>query len=103
MFFCGLLPAAAFAEGNGGNPAAKLTRGLVNIGTGFLEIPAQMAEQKKTDDTAFLWMVHGFFRGVMMGTARTLYGAWDILTFPVAPYNAPIMEPDTLIQPKHAS
>ncbi len=97
-FFCGLQPAAVLA---GGNPGVKLTRGLVNITTGWLEIPAQMTERKNMDDTSALWMVHGFIQGVTMGMGRTLYGVWDTLTFPVAPYDAPIMSPDTLIRPKH--
>ena len=101
--FCGLQQPAALAEETGGNPGAKLTRGLVNIGTGWLEIPAQISEQKKTDHTAILWMVHGLFNGVAMGLGRTLYGVWDTLTFPVAPYDAPIMNPDTLIRPKQNS
>ncbi len=92
-------PAAALA---GGNPGVKLTRGLLNIGTGWLEIPAQMEEQKKMDNSAGDWVIRGFFKGVGMGLARTLYGMWDILSFPVAPYDAPIMDPDTLIRPKHA-
>ena len=92
-------PAAALA---GGNPGVKLTRGLLNIGTGWLEIPAQMAEQEETDNSAGGWVFHGFLKGVAMGLARTLYGVWDILSFPVAPYDAPIMDPDTLIRPKHA-
>ena len=99
----GLQPADTVADqnaGKGGNPGTKLTRGILNLGTGWLEVPAQMAERKKTDHTAVWWMVHGAIYGVMRGTARTLYGVFDILTFPVAPYSAPIMQPDTLIKPK---
>ena len=95
-----LLPAAAFASGEGGNPGVKLARGITNLATGWMEIPVQMAEQKKTDTTAVLWAVHGFIRGLGIGGARTLYGVWDIVTFPLAPYDAPVMDPDTLIKPK---
>jgi len=99
VLFCGLQPADALA---GGNPGVKLTRGLLNIGTGWLEIPAQMEEQKKMDNSTGDWVIRGFFKGVGMGLARTLYGVWDVLSCPVAPYDAPIMDPDTLIRPKHS-
>lgn len=97
LLFLGLPASPALA---GGNPGVKLTRGIVNLATGWLEIPAQAAEQKKRDDTAVWWLVHGLVRGVMIGTGRTLYGAYDIITFPIAPYDAPMMDPDTLIDPK---
>lgn len=94
------LAAPAFAGGEGGNPGTKLSRGISNLATGWLEIPVQMAEQKETDPTHVMWFFHGLLQGMTVGGARTLYGFWEILTFPVAPYNAPYMEPDTLIQPK---
>ena len=82
------------------SPATKLTRGLVNTTTGWLEIPSQMAARKE-DGTVVLWMVHGFIYGTIMGFTRTLYGLYDIVTFPIGPYDTPRMEPDTLIAPKH--
>lgn len=82
------------------NPVTKLTRGAINATTGWLEIPNQMAERKE-DGTAVMWVVHGFVYGTIMGFTRTLYGLYDVVTFPVGPYDAPLMEPDTLIAPKH--
>ncbi len=95
-----LPPAAAFAGGDGGNPAVKLTRGIVNLASGWLEVPNQVAERKNLDSSTHWWITHGLVRGFMLATARTLYGVYDILTFPVAPYDAPLMAPDTLIAPK---
>lgn len=91
-----VLPGAAQAA----NPATKLTRGVVNITTGWLEIPRQMVE-RKDDGTVVWYMVHGFLYGTRMGITRTLHGLFDIVTFPIAPYDAPLMEPDTLIAPKY--
>lgn len=82
------------------NPATKLIRGVVNTGTGWLEIPNQMAARKE-DGTVVLWTVHGFIYGTLMSLTRTLYGLYDVVTFPIPPYDAPRMEPDTLIVPKH--
>lgn len=102
VLLTGFQSLAAPPDGGGesGNPGVKLARGVTNLATGWLEIPVQMAEQKKTDPTAVLWVIHGFLRGLAEGASRTLYGAWDIATFPVAPYDAPVMDPDTLIKPK---
>lgn len=94
------LATPVFAEEFGGNPATKLTRGVINLTTGWLEIPARMAEQKETDSTQVWWFFHGLFRGITVGATRTIYGLWETVTFPIAPYNAPFMEPDTLIKPK---
>lgn len=82
------------------NPATKLTRGIVNTSTGWLEVPNQMA-QRKGDGTVVMWTVHGLIHGLAIGLARTCYGLYDIVTFPVGPYDAPLMDPDTLIAPKH--
>ena len=96
--FVGLMPAPALAV----NPATKLVRGVVNTSTGWLEIPSQMAE-RQDDGTVMMWAVHGFVYGTIMGLTRTLYGLYDVITFPVGPYDAPLMDPDTLIAPKHES
>ncbi len=100
LLLSGFQPLSAFAEEFGGNPGTKLTRGIVNTTTGWLEVPAQMAEQKQEDSTQVWWFFHGLLRGGAMALGRTIYGLWDIVTFPIAPYNAPVMDPDTLIEPK---
>lgn len=82
-----------------GNPATKLTRGIVNLATGWIEVPVQMAERKSYDDTKVMWLVHGLLEGVRQAGRRTLMGAWDVITFPIAPYDRPTLDPDTLIEP----
>lgn len=99
LFFGVCSPAQAAGGGRGGNPVTKLIRGVVNVTTGWLEVPIQMVENK--DETLLLWIPHGFFQGLMQGGMRTFLGAWDILSFPLAPYDAPLLEPDTLIEPRH--
>ena len=90
-----LPPASAWAA----NPATKLSRGIVNLVSGWLEFPLKMAEEESRSDTKVLWIAHGTMRGLGAAGARTLYGLWDIVTFPVAPYNRPTLDPDTLIEP----
>lgn len=84
------------------NPATKLTRGIVNTTTGWLEIPHQMHE-RKGDGTTVWWTIHGFLYGTIMGITRTLTGVYDIATFPIGPYDGPLLQPDTLIDPNPSS
>lgn len=98
LLLCFVFPTSAQARGRSGNPAIKLARGIINLTTGWMEVPIQIAEHQ--DETFLLWIPHGFFQGLMQGGTRTFIGAWDIITFPVAPYDAPLLEPDTLIAPR---
>ena len=48
-------------------------------------------------------MLFRSFEGIQQAGRRTLYGAWDIATFPFPPYSSPTPEPTTLIAPKQFS
>lgn len=76
----------------------KLGRGAVNTTTGWLELPIRASKAK--DDTAVLWLAVGVFEGVTYGLTRTLIGIWDLVTFPIPPYDSILMEPETLITEK---
>jgi len=99
----GALPAFAmdagqYAEGAG----SKLGRGLVNTATGWGEIPMQSYVGSQEDGV--LGGVGGFFRGIGLGVARTLTGAFEIATFwaPVPEEFKPVMQPATVFDwPAH--
>lgn len=86
----------AYAEGG---PFTKLARGFVNATTGWLEVPFQFARHAPDKEVAFS-PIYGFFEGLRQAGARTLYGLWDIASFPAPPYDSPTPEPETLITPK---
>lgn len=86
------------AQADGKTPIHKLTRGGVNLATGWLEVPNQMIERRQ--ERSPLWFLHGTLFGLGMTAMRTLYGMYDIVTFPFPPYDQPVMDPDTLIQPR---
>ena len=90
-----LFPQPAFAD----TAMNKLVRGIVNLTTGWLEIPKEMAEREPDGTVVMGPVVHGFMQGLTHGTQRTLYGFWDILTFWAPPYEGPEKEPETLIDP----
>lgn len=89
-------PAGAAAESGGVGERAgkKLVRGVVNLGTGWLEI----LKQPYVIGQRHGWlagMLRGPIEGLGMVVARTVGGAYEILTFPVPipPGYRPMVEP----------
>ncbi len=81
-----------------GKMAHKLSRGVMNVLTGWMEIPYNMAETwKKTDP--FTGCVVGGIKGFFWGWARTCTGVFDIVTFPfpVPKDYDPLMEPEYIL------
>jgi putative exosortase-associated protein (TIGR04073 family) len=73
----------------------KLDRGLINIFTGWFEIPKNMGDAfaKKDYASAFFF---GLPKGVGMTIIRTGAGVYDTLTFlfPVPKDYKPVLEPE---------
>ncbi len=94
-----LAAAPAFAIDAGqyaAGASTKLGRGLLNTVTGWGEIPMQTVLGSEQDGV--LGGVGGFFKGIGLGVARTLAGAFEIATFwaPVPEQVAPVMQPATV-------
>lgn len=66
-----------------GGMSNKLVRGLTNITTGWLEIPKQICLTTKEEGLAKGLSV-GFVKGIGMTVVRTVSGAGETVTFPVA-------------------
>ena len=81
--------------------ATKLTRGAANFTTGWMELPKQMylVGQREGWVTGAL---RGPIDGLGMFIARTIAGAYEVLTFPVPlPANyQPMLHPDYVWQPE---
>ncbi len=73
----------------------KLERGAANILTGWVELPYQVITQ--ASDDPYRGVTYGFFDGISRGVQRTLYGTWDVVSFPFPPYDKPVMDPETLL------
>ena len=74
--------ATAFAEPmEAGKAFTKLTRGAVNIVTGWVEIPKRIQETSQVSGAAagFTW---GLLRGFGHGFIRTAAGFYELFTFP---------------------
>lgn len=75
-------------------PVEKLGRGLANVATGWLEVPATIEQRYHEDDPAAT-MISGAFIGVFKAIGRTAVGAFETVTFllPIPPDYGPILPP----------
>ena len=79
-----------WAYGAGG----KLTRGVVNIVTGWLELPNQIVDTTRQQNV-YVGMSLGLLRGVAKGVMREAVGVYETVTFlfPAPANYAPILYP----------
>lgn len=78
-----------------GGAATKLGRSLVNIVSGWVEIPKRMYETSQDQGTA-AGLTWGLVRGVTYGFVRTAAGLYELLTFPfpAPPDYASVIQPE---------
>lgn len=90
-----------------GKAFTKLTRGVVNIVTGWVEIPKRIQETSAESGAAagFTW---GLLRGIGHGFIRTSAGFYELFTFPfpAPPGYAPVIHPEYVfftepVEPEH--
>lgn len=76
----------------------KLGRGIVNVLTGWVEIPKNVAQEWRETDP-FTGTVLGLVKGVGWAVARTFAGFYEVISFPFpVPRNyEPIMEPEFIL------
>jgi putative exosortase-associated protein (TIGR04073 family) len=76
----------------------KLGRGVVNILTGWVEIPRNIAKEWRRTDP-FTGTVIGLFRGAGWAVARTFVGFYEVISFPfpVPREYEPIMQPEYIL------
>jgi putative exosortase-associated protein (TIGR04073 family) len=75
-------------------PVNKLGRGVSNILTFYLEIPASMLQTCKCHGDSFASLLTGTLKGVVTALYRGLTGVCDTITFFAPPYDKPIMQPE---------
>jgi len=76
----------------------KLGRGVVNVLTGWVEVPRNIAKEWRRTDP-FTGTVIGLFRGFGWAVARTFAGFYEIISFPFpVPRNyEPVMVPEYIL------
>ena len=78
-----------------GKAITKLTRGFVNLVTGWVEIPKRIHETSEESGAlaGFTW---GLLRGLGHGFIRTAAGGYELFTFPfpAPPGYEPVIQPE---------
>ena len=75
-------PQAAMAEGYPEKVGEKLTVGIANMGTGFMEIPKTVIIDTQSQGPAY-GMTAGLLKGFWKAVTRTGFGIMDVATFVV--------------------
>lgn len=84
---------AVETQGLGHQVSEKFIRGMVNLSTGWVEVPRQIYEVG-TNEGWVSGLLRGPFDGIGMFFARTVAGAVEVATFPVPlPTYKPMMTP----------
>ena len=81
------------------NPSKKLGRGLVNILTGWVELPKNIYETS-AESNPFAGITIGLAKGLGMTVVRTGAGIFDAATFPfpLPEGYKPILEPEYILE-----
>jgi len=74
-------------------PIHKLSRGVINMATFWLEIPAEVAKVTKEQDPAAGATI-GLVDGTLTGVVRGATAIFDTATFFVPSYTKPAMKPE---------
>lgn len=70
----------------------KLERGVKNLALGWTEIPKNIVDTSKKKN-ALVGVTVGTVKGVLQAFARTISGAFDVVTFPAGNYDRPAVKP----------
>jgi putative exosortase-associated protein (TIGR04073 family) len=81
----------------GESPMHKLERGVINIVSCPLELPASMLSVADEKGEIFGFVI-GTAEGLFTTLFRALSGVYDTVTFLIPSYTKPIMEPEYAIQ-----
>ena len=80
-----------------GTPLHKLERGVVNIFTCPVELPASMISVADEKGEIFGFLI-GTAEGLVTTVFRAASGVYDTLTFMIPSYSKPLMEPEYAIE-----
>jgi putative exosortase-associated protein (TIGR04073 family) len=74
-------------------PVNKLERGVINLATFWMELPAEVAKVSNEQDPA-AGVTVGVVNGVITSAIRGVTAIYDTATFPVPSYTKPVMKPE---------
>ncbi len=82
-----LLAPAAWAQ----DPIHKMGRGMVNVLTGWIELPKQL-DRGRREDNPLTGLSSGIMKGVGLTLLRAGVGVYEVVTFPL-PYPTQFASP----------
>jgi len=104
VVFCATTAPAWAEPMDAGKALTKVTRGFMNVITGWVEIPKRINETTQQSGAAagFTW---GLLRGIGYGFIRTAAGAYEFITFPfpAPPGYEPIIQPEYIFTDEASS
>lgn len=75
-------------------PGMKAERGIKNILFGWTDIPRSILQVTRDSRNPIWGATAGAFKGIGKAVPRTVSGAVDVLSFPLADYNKQLVKPD---------
>jgi len=80
----------------------KLGRGLVNVATGWIELPKNIYDTSVETNNPLMGLTYGLVKGVGMTVVRTGAGAYDVVTFlfPIPEDYEPLLDPEFVFEEK---
>ncbi len=80
----------------------KLGRGIVNIVTGWVELPMNIYDTSVDTNNPLMGITYGTLKGVGMAVVRTGAGAYDTVTFlfPMPQDYSPVLQPEFVFDEK---
>ena len=76
----------------------KAERGFENALLGWTEVPKRVVDITRESGNPIWGLLAGGFQGTLKAMARTASGVTDIVTAPVDPEKAPLMNPDIAVE-----
>lgn len=76
----------------------KAARGVNNVLFGWTELPKRVVDITKETNNPIWGLLAGTFQGTLKAMARTASGVVDVVTAPISPDKAPLMQPDISVE-----
>lgn len=80
----------------------KLGRGIVNVATGWIELPKNIYDTSVETNNPLMGITYGTLKGIGMTVVRTGAGVYDAVTFlfPMPKDYDPILKPEFVFEEK---
>jgi putative exosortase-associated protein (TIGR04073 family) len=103
ILISGLMLPSVKAESLLEQSGKKLLRGVVNVITGWVELPKNIYDTSIETNNPIKGITYGSLKGLGMTIVRTGVGAYDVVTFMIPVPKETLLEPEFVFYEKQAS